>query len=317
MKQSLSAMDNIKILGIPFDFGQDHIGVRLAYEYLKSIGLKTILSSIVPIQEMISLSLPLKKEEELCHSKIKHKKLCSYANHLISEQIQSMDLSSSFLLNIGGDHGAALGTIHGILKHRPETIVIWADAHGDINTPATSSTGNFHGMPLAFLLNEAQDEDFLWMKRKLLPRNLIFFGPRDLDPGEKAIIKRLGIFYFSSDEINSRGTKEILDSALKVVDPLGEKPIHLSFDIDICDANDMPSTGTRVSIGPTLHEVFNLGKFLAKTKRLRSMDIVELNPLIGNESEVKESCHVIFKFLFQTLHQVFSIDEHITDSVYF
>ncbi len=308
-------MDSIRVLGIPFDFGQEQIGVRLAYKHLKNHGLQSTLSKITRVDEMKSLRLPFKVTEKVSSS-IKNKRSCSQLNRIISEHIELMDLSSSFLLNIGGDHGLALGTVHGILTHHPDTVIVWADAHGDINTPSSSPTGNFHGMPLAFLLNEAKDESFNWMTEKLLPKNLIYFGPRDLDEGEKEIIQRLGILYYSSDEINARGTKDIIDSALDLVDPLGVKPIHLSFDVDIFDASDMKSTGTRVSMGPIRDEILRLGNILAKTGRMRSMDIVEFNPLLGNATEVDKSCEIIFQFIKRTLSHVFEGEGYFHESVY-
>lgn len=300
----MSAMKKIKILGVPFDFGQDHVGVRLAYGHFRDHGLFRRLSKISKLELLGELSFPFKLTET-SRRMIKHKRLCSLANRQISDHISSLHLSSSFLLNLGGDHGAGLGSIHGILHHHPDTVVIWADAHGDINTPKTSPTGNFHGMPLAFLLGEAVDSEFRWISKRLKPQNLILFGPRELDLGEKEIIKRLGLQYFSSQDINHFGTSEVLSMALHRADPFGIKPIHLSFDVDLFDDSHMKSTGTRVQQGPRLEEIFLLGGFLAETSRLRSMDVVEFNPMIGSEKEIGESCDLVINFLEQTLDQVF------------
>lgn len=300
-------MRRIKILGIPFDFGQDHFGVRMAADFLKDHGLKEKLKKIAPIRNLGNINLPFKDNGESANSLIKFSRQASQANQEISHLLENENLTDNFLLNIGGDHGMALGTIHGILSSRPDTIVVWADAHGDINTPETSPSGNFHGMPLAFLLNAAHHEDFHWVNNFIQPEKLILIGPRDLDQGEKDLINRLGIQYYSSDELNCIGAKEIVEMALHRADPLGTSPIHLSFDVDLCDQKDIQSTGTRVPNGPKLEEVFLLGGILAETGRLKSMDVVEFNPLIGSESEVLASSELITDFITTTIRQVFSV----------
>lgn len=299
-------MRSIKLLGIPFDFGQDHFGVRMAADFLKDSGLKERLKKIAPVRNLGNINLPFK--EKCVSGLIKSSRQASEASREISGLVENENLTESFLLNIGGDHGCALGTIHGILASRPDTIVIWADAHGDINTPETSPSGNFHGMPLAFLLNAANHEDFQWVKNFIKPGKLILIGPRDLDQGEKDIIQSLAIQYFSSEDLNTIGAKEIIEMALHRADPLGTSPIHLSFDVDLCDHKDIQSTGTRVPDGPKLEEIFLLGGVLAETGRLRSMDVVEFNPLIGTETEVLASSELIMDFITTTIRQVFSVN---------
>jgi arginase len=303
-------MDRLKILGIPFEFGQTQSGVREAFSYLVNHGLVTELSRIAPVTFVEEMKLPFKTFSD--SGPIHHQQACSDLNAKISWEISTLNLGHSFLLTIGGDHGMGLGTVHGMLEHNPETVVIWADAHGDINTPATSPTGNFHGMPLAFLLGLVEHHGFDWVSQKLNPQNLIFFGPRDLDPGEMEIIQRLQIQYFSSEEINRIGTKDVLEMALHRADPYQTKPIHLSFDVDLFDRHDLYSTGTKVSHGPNLEEIFLLGGLLGESGRLKSMDIVEFNPLIGNLSEVSHSAELIKEFIQTTLRQVFS---HKTDKM--
>ncbi len=298
-------MNKIKLFGIPFDFGQDNYGVRFAYSYLKAQGLADILSEISPVDPVKTLQMPFKQKAD-AGALIKNKKFCSEINHGISDAVAGLDLRTSFLLNVGGDHGLGLGTVHGLLRQNPETVVVWADAHGDINTPESSLSKNFHGMPLSFLLGIARDKDFGWLTHKLLPKNLIFFGPRDLDPEEERIIEDLQIQYFSSKEINLFGTQELMEMALHRADPFGTKPIHLSLDVDLFDRRDIKATGTIVAEGPRLEEIFLLGGLLAETGRLRSMDLVEFNPLIGSREEVEASGEVILTFLRTTLKQLFS-----------
>lgn len=297
-------MQNLKLLGVPFDYGQKHSGVRLAYSKLKEDGLLERLGSFVDVHDLGELNFPRKLSENHYHF-IRHKDQSSLGNKFISDFISNEDLRDSFLLNIGGDHGMALGTIHGLLSHHPNAVVVWADAHGDINTPETSPSGNFHGMPLSFLLSLTKDPDFGWIRHHLLPKKLIYMGPRDLDQGEKDLIEKYGIQYYSSEEINRVGVSELLPMALNKADPHGIHPIHLSFDVDVFDQFDISATGTKVPLGPKLEEMFLLGGLLAETGRLVSMDLVEFNPEIGTSEEVANSSALISEFLESTVKQVF------------
>ncbi|MFP5385527.1 MAG: arginase [Bacteriovoracia bacterium] len=298
-------MKKIKLLGIPFEFGQDHSGVALAASHLRKNGLLKRLASFTEVDDLGDIKFTEKKKDYI-RDGVKFLDEVSQANLLISDKISNLDLQDSFLLNIGGDHGMALGSVHGVLEHHPDSVVIWADAHGDINTPSCSPSGNFHGMPVAYLMKIAKQPEFAWIRNRLLPEKLILIGPRDLDEGEVELIQRYNIQYFSSDDVNRIGSKEILEMALHRADPQGVYPIHLSFDVDFCDELDVSSTGTRVANGPHLEEVFLLGGLLAETGRLKSMDVVEFNPLIGNDKEVRASGDLTLDFIEATMKHVFS-----------
>ncbi len=299
-------MKGIKILGIPFKAGQPHAGVAEAPEALRAKSLIPLLRQLSPgVEDLGDLDFSLCGEHE--EGQIKNERASALGNALISESIQSENLGQSFLLNIGGDHGMALGTIHGLLHHHPDLIVVWADAHGDINTPGSSQSGNFHGMPLSFLLKGNQGrEEFSWLRKQLRPERLIFMGPRDLDPAEKEIIRELGIQWYSSDDINSFGTEALLSRALKIADPDGTAPIHLSFDIDVFDPQDVIATGTRVPQGPEKNEMMKLGRLLGETGRLRSMDLVEVNPDFSHETNACETIDLAMQFTLSVTASVFA-----------
>ncbi len=286
-------MRNIQLTDIPFDLGQPHSGVRGAFEYLKSLGLVEELEAARPVIEK-RIQIPVKmKDTDL---RIREARQAAYASEVISAHVARNYRRDSFQLNIGGDHGMALGTIHGLLHHHPNAVVVWLDAHGDLNTPETSPSGNFHGMPLAFLLGIASHPQFAWLKKVINPQRLILVGPRDLDSGEVSAIRNYGIQYFSSEDLGRLGASELLSMALHRADPDGTAPIHLSFDVDVFDGEAVVATGTRVPGGPALEELFLLGGLLAETGRLRSMDIVEFNPELGNPAEVRASGDLILDF---------------------
>lgn len=291
----------INLIGFPYHYGQRLDGATLAATHLRQNGLIEKLENVAVVKDLGNVSMPFEKQNKVFNN-IKDAEANSAANYLISETISCLD-PNDFILSIGGDHGMGLGTIHGILNLHPDSVIVWADAHGDINTPLTSPSGNFHGMPLAFLLHVAKDPRFSWIKNKLSQHKLILIGQRDLDQGEKEIIEQYGIQCFSSEELNRIGAKEILDMALNKADPLGVCPIHLSFDVDLFDGMDIPSTGTKVYHGPRLEEVFLLGGLLGETGRLKSMDIVEFNPNLGTFKEVQASTELIMDFIELTLKQ--------------
>lgn len=298
-------MRNIKVLGVPFNFGQAHLGVSHAADALREAGFINRLEEIAPTYDLGNLDFSLLSKGPTS-SPIKNLREVSLANELISQCIEKENFNNSFLLNVGGDHGMALGTIHGLLMNRPDRVVVWADAHGDINTPESSPSGNFHGMPLSFLLNISQKREvFPWLKRSLASQKLILFGPRDLDPEELKIIRDLSIQYYSSKTINNYGSEEILAYALKKADPFSKSAIHLSFDVDIFDAQDIHATGTRVVDGPRVSEVMNMGKYLGATGRLASMDMVEINPELTNVHHLQNTLNLSMKFALQTLQECF------------
>lgn len=132
-------------------------------------------------------------------------------------------------------------------RQYPDACVIWVDAHADINTPETTESGNIHGMPVAFLLGLGEPvPEFSWIKPILTPQRIVYIGLRDVDAGEKRILREHGIKAFSMHEVDKYGIGRVVEMALDHVNPSRDKPIHLSFDVDALDPTVAPSTGTPV-----------------------------------------------------------------------
>lgn len=187
--------------------------------------------------------------------------------------------SNNFCVNLGGDHSVGVITIQPQLdKFKDDLLVIWIDAHADINTWETSLSKNIHGMPVAPLVGLM---DHWWESpythHKLKPENLLYVGIRDLDPAEVGFISQLKIPNFP---IYSKFVKSLIKSH-----PAGK--IHISLDIDGIDPGSMPSTGTTAPNGLSVEDVIQIIN-ISKDK-LVSFDLVELNPLIGSESDVKKT----------------------------
>lgn len=175
-----------------------------------------------------------------------------------------------------------MGTISGVLSAHPEACVVWVDAHADINTPQTSTSGNIHGMPLAFLLGIAGElpkaqsgpQPFSWIKPVLRPERLVYIGLRDVDEGEKKILREHKIRAFSMHEVDRFGIGRVVELALAHVNPNGDRPIHLSFDVDALDPSVAPSTGTPVRGGLTFREGHYICEAIAETGLLVGLDIM-------------------------------------------
>lgn len=199
--------------------------------------------------------------------------------------------NNMFPIIIGGDHSIACGSISAALSKQPNIGIIWIDAHADINTPDTSISMNIHGMPLSFLLGLVDCKNiqgFEWMNDipKINPHNLIHIGLRDIDESENKILKELNIKSYSMDDIKSVGIEKIMINVLSHFSDIDD--IHVSWDIDSIDPIYAPCTGTKVKDGLSLNEAFYIANEISKTNKLISMDMVEINPLIV-ENSVEDS----------------------------
>jgi arginase len=203
----------------------------------------------------------------------------------LSEVIESQLARGEFPLILGGDHSQAIGSIAGISRYfrkRGQSLgVFWVDAHTDMNTPATTPTGNIHGMPLAALLGHGLDEltSITGGGPALRPDLVVVFGARDVDRSEVDLVKRSGVRVFTMSEIDARGAKACLDEAMTIL-AKAEGGIHLSYDLDGCDPEVAPGVGTPVPGGLDFRESHLVCETLAKSGRLTSMEIVELNPTL-------------------------------------
>src|SRR5262249_43096449 len=202
---------------------------------------------------------------------------------------------------LGGDHAIAMGTGAGLLDARGEVGVLWGDAHGDINTPATSPRGNAHGMPVATMLGlSGLGEQLGCTSRTLDPRRRALFGSRSLEPGEQRAIRELGLRMFTMSEIDQRGIKPCLDEAIERLS--GEGGIHISFDIDAVDPLEAPGVGTPWPGGLTYREAHLAMELLAATGLVSSMEVVEVNPIADHENRTgKLAAELILSALGRTI----------------
>jgi len=199
-------------------------------------------------------------------------------------------LGEGFLpLVLGGDHSIAAGVAAGVANYfrrdKKQIGYLWLDAHGDMNTPESSPSGNVHGMPLAAIMGYGAPElvDLLGFKPKAEPGNIVIVGARDLDAQERKIVKKSGIHVFTMRDIDERGMREVMSDALKYAmdDTAG---VAVSLDMDFVDPADAPGVGTPVRGGVTYREAHLAMEMIADTESMVSLEVVEINPILDEHN---------------------------------
>lgn len=271
----------IKIIGLPMDIGQSNRGVDMGPSAIRYADLAVHLRNLgFQIEDagniQVSIRNALQEQNflpEICR-----------ACEMVYKAGQEAVANGYLPLFLGGDHSISIGTIGGITHHSPSG-VIWVDAHGDFNTPETSRTGSVHGMSLA-VLNGRGYSELINIGRpgpKLNPENVLLIGVRDLDAKEKILLREYGIKTFTMRDIDEQGIRTV---AHKALDHLSHLPrIHVSLDMDALDPAEAPGVGTPVPGGLTYREAHLLMEIIADSKRLASMDIVEINPILDKYNQ--------------------------------
>ena len=281
------------IVGVPFAGGQPLVGVDLGPNFIRKGGLSSrLLADQWKVVDCGDITVPAKVEGVEDSPLVKGAAVVGKVNELLYHATLPALLSQHFLLTLGGDHSIGIGSISAVLKRRPNIGVVWIDAHADINTPLTSVSKNPHGMVLSFLMNlhsSRATPGFRWMEAQSIPllqaQDLVYIGLRDLDEGEKAIMRHYNIRAFSMHDVDKWGIGEVMRRAIDHLTRYEHRPLHLSLDIDSIDPAFAPSTGTRVSGGLSYREAYYVCEALSETGLLVSMDMVEVNPSLSSEEE--------------------------------
>jgi len=277
--------NSVRIIGVPSDLGANIRGANVGPSAVRIAGLHDKISVLgYKIEDAGDILVPIR--ETLPESAAKEKYLTTITDvcDLLRMEVE-MSLDRDMLpIVIGGDHSIAMGTISGtssFYRKKNQSIgLIWVDAHADMNTPASSPTGNLHGMPLSTLLGKGipQLVELGGFAEKLRPENVALIGIRTLDHEEKRICRESGIRYFTMREIDERGMAAIMKEAVAVASK-GTSGIHLSFDVDGIDPLYAPGVSTPVTGGLSYREAHLALEMIADTGMLTSMEFVELNPM--------------------------------------
>jgi arginase len=280
----------IRIIGVPMDLGQSRRGVDMGPSALRVAGLQARIKQLgLQVEDIGNISV--KQPEEMSYGEKRAKYLQEIAETCNDLAVAvEKSLEEDFLpLVLGGDHSIAAGVSAGVSnfyrKQKKEIGYIWLDAHGDMNTPESSPSGNVHGMPLAAIMGYGAPElvDLLGFKPKAEPGNIVIVGARELDAPERKIVKRSGVHVFTMRDIDERGMREVMSDALKhaMDDTAG---IAVSLDMDFVDPSDAPGVGTPVRGGVTYREAHLAMEMIADSEAMASLEVVEINPVIDEHN---------------------------------
>ncbi|XP_014370617.2 arginase, hepatic [Papilio machaon] len=293
--QKWEPLKNVGIIGVPFEKGQKKYGVSVAPAAMRSAGLINHLQTIdgLDVKDYGDIDTTT-TEAEVKVDNMSHLSQVSACNKKLSERVSQVLKDGRVAVTIGGDHSIGVGTVDGHYKVNQDMILIWVDAHADINTNKTSGSGSVHGMPVALLVKELADywpylPTMDWQVPKFSIKNLGYIGLRSVDEYERLAIEKYKVPAFAMEDIEEHGIRKSIQHILNVLDPEMKKPIHVSFDIDSLDALEAPSTGTPVRGGLSLREAINLMEIIHATGRLRAIDLVEINPALGNDYDRKRT----------------------------
>ena len=278
--------EKIRIIGVPMDLGASRRGVDMGPSALRVAGLQARLKQLGHQVEDIG-NINVKQAEEMHYGDKKAK----YLNEIgetckgLAEIVQRTLEEGLLPLVLGGDHSIAAGSMAGVaanFRPKEKTVgYIWLDAHGDMNTPETSPSGNVHGMPLAAVMGYGAPEltELLGFKPKAEPRNVAMVGIRELDSKEKRLVKESGVHVLTMRDIDERGMREVMTEALRFAsdDTAG---IAVSLDMDFVDPEDAPGVGTPVRGGVTYREAHLALEMIADSRAMVCFELVEINPVI-------------------------------------
>lgn len=287
------------IIGVPLDHGAGRRGVGMGPSAMRIAKLRENLVRIGwRVEDLGDIHIPSPETEDEGHSSARYLSTVSTACTDLARKVErSLDVGA-FPLVIGGDHSIAIGTISGIAefwlrKHggmpRPANVgVVWFDAHGDINTPESSESGNIHGMPVSALLGHGPKSltDIGYPGAKIEAANVVQIGLRDLDDAERKLIREFGVVPYTMADIDQRGMAAVIRESLARLETCDH--LHVSFDIDVVDPRVAPGTGTPKLGGITYREAHLALELLAASGRIASLEMVEVNPILDKFNQTSE-----------------------------
>lgn len=305
----------VSIIGVPLGFGAGKQGSELGVEAMRMSRIRdrSLIEHIADLGYRVEDvgDVEIVKPESTAAAEDNPKYLPEMAAACANSatRVREVLASGSMPVILGGDHSIAIGTVSGVssfFKDRGEDIgLIWFDAHADINTPETSSSGNIHGMPLAVLLGHGVPEltEIEGFSPKIKPEYLAHVGGRDLDAGERKTVHSLGLRdqFFTMSDVDRRGMLACVQDALAIASkaPGG---FAVTFDVDMIDPRFAPGSGTLVRGGTTYREAHLALETIAEHGGMVSFEIVEVNPLLDQSNiTVELACELILSALSKTI----------------
>ena len=278
------------IIGVSLDLGGNRRGVDMGPSAFRIAGLAERLSTlgfpvvdegdlVAPIPEVKSFGDPTKKYV---------REIAKVCERLYKTSLAALE-KGGIPIVLGGDHSLAAGSVAAtadfVRRENKPLGLIWVDAHGDMNTPSTSISGNVHGMPLAALLGSepAELSRIGGFSPKVQPDRTVLIGIRNLDDREKEIVRGSRVKVFTIKDVDRAGIAVVIEEALAIAGR-GTAGVHVSFDLDVCDPTIAPGVGTPVKGGLDYREAHLLMEMVADSGLLRALDLVEVNPILDDRN---------------------------------
>jgi arginase len=276
----------VAIIGAELDLGAGRRGVDMGPSAIRYAGLGERLAALgITSQDWGNVFTHVRETMEPGDQNARFLTEIRETGERIAEQVRDAAENGLTPLVLGGDHSVALGTVGGLASLHGPGAVLWFDAHGDLNTPETTPSGNVHGMPLAALLGLAGVgfESNSWPLPAVLPERVALIGTRSIDPGEREAIKESGVAVFTISDLDRRGVEPVLREALERVS--GASFVHVSVDLDLVDPDVAPGVGSPVRGGLSYREAHLAMELVAESGLLTSLELVEVNPILDHENE--------------------------------
>jgi arginase len=284
----------IAIIGAPLDLGQDRRGVDMGPSAVRVANLNGRICELgYEVEDWGNIPVEQKESWPEGETNAKYLAQIAAACALLAGRVEEALADGRLPVVLGGDHSVAVGTVSGagrFFRSRGQSIgLIWLDAHADMNTPDTSPSGNIHGMPLACIsgMGPAELSDLCGYRPKVDPRNTVIVGLRDVDQLEKPHVRDSGVRAFTMRDIDERGLRSVMEEAIRIASD-GVSGFHLSLDMDFVDPAHAPGVGTPVRGGATYREAHLAMEMICDSRRMVSMEIVEVNPVIDERNRTAE-----------------------------
>ncbi len=284
-------MRPVHIIGVPLDLGGGRRGLDMGPSAFRVAGrAERITNPGYTVVDRGDLPTPIPETQDARHERKKYiHDIATVCQKLYEISLSSLEAGAMPLV-LGGDHSLAAGSVAAAAGWAAKTRqlpigLLWVDAHGDMNTPATSPSGNVHGMPLAALLGPEPSE----LSRigggspNVLPAHTVLLGVRNLDEREKAAVRDSHVHVFTMKDIDRQGIASIAEQAVSLAGN-GTAGIHVSFDLDVCDPMIAPGVGTPVRGGLNYREAHMVMEIVADSSLLTSLDMAEVNPTLDMQN---------------------------------
>ena len=282
----------VHILGVPLDLGGGRRGVDMGPSAVRIAGLGERLTAMgCRVVDRGDLPSPIPETRTARDPRKRYIREIARVCQRVYQSTRTSLSEGALPIVLGGDHSIAAGSVGASADAAAATGgavgVLWIDAHGDMNTPATTTSGNVHGMPLAALVGtEPSELARLGTERapKVRAEHTVLIGIRNLDEQEKARIRDAGIHVFTMKDIDRHGIATVMERALGLA-TAGTSALHVSFDLDVCDPTIAPGVGTPVKGGLDYREAHMVMEMIADSGRLTALDLVEINPILDVQNQ--------------------------------